>query len=119
MVAKGDEALLVEVLIHLGSAELIEQILVDERKKYRETLDVHGATEGKRIYVNPLQHKKRDEVVCTLLHEGVHRARPCWKERSVTSAEHRLFKRMSQEQADAVFLYYRRAVRRLKGVREI
>lgn len=114
-----DDALLVEVLMALGKAEMIEQILVDERKKYRDTLNILGATEGRRVYINPLHHKKRDEVVSTLLHEGIHRARPTWKERSVTGTEKRLAKQLSQDQSDAIYRVYRRAVRRLKGVREL
>jgi len=120
----ADDALLVEVLMALGKAELVEQILVDERAKYRETTNIMGATEDKsagrsRIYINPMHHKRRDDVVSTLIHEGIHRARPEWKERSVERAEKRLYRQLSQEQSDAIYKAYRQAVKRFKGVREL
>jgi hypothetical protein len=115
----SDEGLLVEVLMALGKKEFVEQVLVDMRKKYRDNLTVFGAVEGKRIYINPLHHKRRDEVVSTLVHEGVHAARPEWKERSVERAEKRLSRQLSQDQADAIFRVYKATVRRFKGVHEV
>ena len=114
-----DEALLVEVLMSLGKAEFIEQILVHESKRVRDHVEVFGATEGRRVYVNPLHHKRRDEIVSTLLHEGIHRIRWAWKERSVIRAEKRLARLLTQEQSDVIYRVYKQAVRRLKGVREI
>lgn len=115
---KHDDALLVECLMELGRVEFVEQVLVDERKKYRDKLNVLGMTEGKRIYINPLHHKRRVQVVHTLLHEAVHRVRPRWKERSVLAADGRLLNMLNDEQVEAIHKVYRQAVKRLKGARE-
>jgi len=114
-----DDGLLAEVLMSLGKAELIEQILVDERKRWRDKMIVLGAAEGKRVYINPLHNKRKYEVVSTLLHEGIHRARPTWKELGVRRAEKRLMRKMNDDIADSIHKVYKQAVRRLKGVREL
>lgn len=114
---KGDDALLVEVLMHLGRVEFIEQILMDKRKKYR-SVGIAGATEGRRVYVNPLHHKRKDEVVSTLLHEGIHRAHWDWQEKRVERAEKRLLDLLNDEQVEAIHKAYKQAVRRLRGIRE-
>lgn len=114
-----DDGLLVEVLMALGKAELVEQILVDERKKYRALVTVLGATEGKRVYINPLHHKRKTDVVRTLLHEGIHRARPEWSELGVRRAEGRLMSKVNDDIADAIYRVYKQAVKRLRGVREL
>lgn len=114
---KGDHALLVDVLLQLGRVEFVEQMLRDVRKKYSE-VPIAGATEAQRVYVNPLHHKRRDEVVSTLLHEGIHRAHWDWSEKRVIRAEGRLMALLNEEQMSAIWKAYRSAVRRLKGVRE-
>jgi len=114
-----DDGLLAEVLMALGKAELIEQILVDERKKYRDKMIVLGATEGRRVYINPMHNKRRHDVVATLIHEGVHRARPTWKELGVRRAEKRLMRKVNDDIADSIYRVYRKAVKRLRGVREL
>jgi hypothetical protein len=114
-----DDGLLAEVLMALGKAELVEQILVDERKRWREKMIVYGATEGKRVYVNPMHNKRRIEVVSTLIHEGIHRVRPSWTELGVRRAEKRLMRKVNDDITDSIFRVYRQAVKRLRGVREL
>lgn len=118
---KGDDSLLVEVLLKLGSAEWIEQHLVDRRKTYRKGVDVLGAFhyEANRVYINHLAHKRRADIVSTLLHEGIHQTRPQWTERGVDRAERRLMRLLTDNQVDAIHRQYKQAVRRLKGTKEV
>lgn len=114
-----DATLLVDVLMALGSVTFIEQTLVDLRTTYRNKHEILGALEGRRIYINPLHHKRKAEVVSTLLHEGIHACRPTWSEAGVKAAEARLLRRLTDEEVDAIYANYQHAVKRIKGVREV
>jgi hypothetical protein len=113
-----DAALLVEVLIALGRAELVEQMMVDSRKKYKGW-DILGLAEGNRIYVNPDHCQEPDHVVTVLVHEALHHCRPNWTELGVRRAEGRLFRAMSAEQKDAVYKVYQDIVKKFRGVRVV
>ena len=114
-----DDALLVDVLLAIGAAPIVEQRLVPESvTEQRRGIVVYGGQDGRRIYVNPDLHKRRDDVLSTLLHEGVHLARPAWQERSVERAERRLLALLNEDQADALWRHYRARRRQRKGESE-
>lgn len=114
-----DAALLVDVLLALGTVTYIEQALVEIDRRRRDQTTIYGALDGRRLYVNPLHHKRKADVVSTLLHEGIHACRPTWSEAGVKAAETRLIRRLSDEEIEAIYRNYKRAAKRLKGEREV
>jgi hypothetical protein len=114
-----DERLLVDVFLTIGSVPIVEQRLIPESvSEQRKGVVVYGGQDGRRIYVNPDLHKRRDHVLSTLLHEGIHLARPQWKEQSVERAEKRLLDLLTEDQASALYAYYQRTRRPRKGESE-
>lgn len=115
--ARTTRALLVELLVALGRADLVERILADLRASYNQKFAILGATEGQTIYVNPLHNRRRADVVSTLVHEALHLARPRWSERSIERAERRVMRALRPEEQEAIYRVYRRVVRRRGGVK--
>jgi len=95
-------ALLVRVLTEIGSGDIYEDWIADDKEL------VHGIVQGRKITVNPAI-----EVVDTLIHEILHRLQPNWTEKYVNNRTTWLMRRMSDEQIQALYAeYQKRAVKR-------
>lgn len=113
-----DQALIYEVLFILGSTRLIEQRLIDGDSA-DEDLFGYCDHETGTIYIDPSMHARKDQLVSTLVHEGLHMAYPRWSEKRVRETEERLMETMTDEQVVAIGTIYHRLVKRKDGVKEL
>lgn len=87
---------MVEILSALGDLELVEEYLIDTANKKKNWL--HGQYHDGRVSINPAPG-----IVDTLLHEVLHHLRPDWSETVVRRRTTQLLRRMSHEEAQAIY----------------
>lgn len=107
--------LMSDVLLALGKAEVVEQMLFDKDPD----LNILGVLEGQRITINPLHHKRQKHVVATLLHEAIHYVRRAWSEGKVRQAERELMEALTLENREAIYKLYQLVVKKRKGARKV
>lgn len=114
--ARPRSHLLNDVLLALGRAEVIEQLLVAPPD---EGLNVLGLAEGRKIFVNPLHNKRQRQVVGTLIHEAIHLVRTTWSEGKVRQAEREILAALTPADVKAIHTLYKKVVRKKRGVRTV
>jgi hypothetical protein len=87
---------MVEVLSALGDLYLVERYLVDKTKPVKNWQ--HGEYSDGTVTINPAPH-----IVDTLVHEVLHHIRPDWSETVVRARTTQLLRKMSHEEAQAIY----------------
>jgi len=106
--AKSRNGLLEELTHELERGRIYEATLITDDGAHLEGMCNH---DNQHITINP-----QVSIVATLLHELLHRRYPSWSERRVRAEEKRALRALSQQDIQAWYRRYRRAVRKRRPV---
>lgn len=102
---RGRDPLLIEVLAELGAGRISEDYIRAENRHDK----IHGLTEGQHITINPMH-----DVVDTVVHECLHRARPEMSELAVRRRTAKFMRQLTDAEIQAVYDVYQRVARKVK-----